>query len=59
LIGVPQGKIPLLYGFYPEEPGRDEIRPQVPFGQEISSRKQVVKKEDGAKEKAQDSPTIG
>jgi hypothetical protein len=56
---IPQGKIPLLYAFYPEEPGRNEIRPQVPFAQEIPSGKQVVEKEDGGKEEGQDSPTIG
>jgi len=32
LIGGPEGEISLPYTFHPEEPGRNEIRPQIPFG---------------------------
>jgi len=51
LVRVPERKITILNAFNPEESRRDEIGTEVPFREEVSSRKQVIEKEEGAKKK--------
>jgi len=51
LIGIPQRKIPVLDAFDPEESRGDKIGTEVSFCEEVSSIKQVIEKEEGAKKK--------
>jgi len=51
LIRVPKRKITILNAFGPEESRRDEIGTEVSFREEVSSIKQVIEKEEGAKKK--------
>jgi len=53
LIGVPQGEIPVFDAFYPEKSWGDEIRAQVPFGEEKSAGEEVIKEEDTGDKKGQ------
>ena len=58
LIGIPQWETALSDTLYPEEPGGNEIRTQIPFEEEVPSLKKVVKKENRGKEKGQNRQII-
>ena len=51
MIGIPQREISILEAFHPEESWGDEIGTEVSFREEVSSIKQVIEKEEGAKKK--------
>jgi hypothetical protein len=59
LIGIPQRKMTMLYALYPEESRGYEIGTQIPLEENISPGKEVIKKDDGGKEKGQTSQDIG
>jgi hypothetical protein len=49
----------ILYALYPEKSRGYEIGTQIPLEENISSAEEVIKKEDGGKEKGQTSQDIG
>jgi hypothetical protein len=48
----------LLQALHPEEPWRNKIRGEIPFGEEVSLSEEIIKEEEGRNEKGQTSYKI-